>query len=136
MLTVSRKFEYGLHAILYLAQKEPDTVVTVKEMAEEIGFSQEFLAKALQHLKKAGLTVSVQGVKGGYKLARSPEDINVSDIGKATEGRYHLMRCSVDSRKCEIVERCSHRDYMFTLEKNIDALLAATTVSALLLSRR
>lgn len=135
MLKVSRKFEYGLHAVVYLARQEPDTVVTVKEMAAEIGFSQEFMAKAMQHLKNAGLAVSVQGVKGGYKLAKSPDNINVSDIGRATEGTPHLMRCSVESGKCEIVSKCSHRSYMFMLERKIDALMAGTTVSALLLSR-
>lgn len=136
MLNVSRKFEYGLHAVVYLARKDPDTIVTVKEMSAEIGFSQEFMAKAMQNLKKAGLALSVQGVKGGYRLAKSPDQITVSDIGRATEGVPHLMRCSVESGKCEIVNKCSHRGYMFTLEKKIDSLLASTTVSALLLSRR
>ncbi len=136
MLKVSRKFEYGLHAVMYLARKEPNAIVTVKEMSAEIGFSQEFMAKAMQNLKKAGLAFSVQGVKGGYRLAKSPDQITVSDIGRATEGAPHLMRCSVERGKCEIVDTCSHRSYMFTLEKKIDSLLAETTVSALLLSRR
>lgn len=136
MLKVSRKFEYGLHAVVYLARKEPDAIVTVKEMSAEIGFSQEFMAKAMQNLKKAGLALSVQGVNGGYRLAKSPDQITISDIGRATEGVPHLMRCSVERGKCEIVDKCSHRGYMFTLEKKIDSLLASTTVSALLLSRR
>ncbi|MCG8341509.1 MAG: Rrf2 family transcriptional regulator [Chlorobiales bacterium] len=136
MLKVSRKFEYGLHAVVYLARKEPDTIVTVKEMSAEIGFSQEFMAKAMQNLKRAGLAVSVQGVKGGYRLAKSPDKITVSDIGRATEGAPHLMRCSVEKGKCEIVDTCSHRNYMFMLEKKIDSFMAGTTVSALLLNRR
>ena len=132
MLKVSRKFEYGLHAAVYLASKTPGEVVTVKEMAAAIGFSQEFMAKAMQHLKKAGIAMSVQGVKGGYKLAKSPDKITVSDIGQATEGRPHLMRCSVDVGKCEIVRTCPHRTYMFSLESKIEALMAATTVATLL----
>ena len=53
MLQVSRKFEYGLHAVTYLATKGLGRVVTVKEMADDIGFSQEFLSKALQRLDKS-----------------------------------------------------------------------------------
>ncbi|MBF0587030.1 Rrf2 family transcriptional regulator [Prosthecochloris sp. N3] len=132
MLKVSRKFEYGLHAIVYLAEKSPDEVVTVKEMAAAIGFSQEFMAKALQNLKKAGLAVSVQGVKGGYKLGRPADDITVADIGRATEGEPHLMRCSVEKGKCEIVETCPHRGYMFGLEHKIDSLMGETRVTSLL----
>lgn len=135
MLKVSRKFEYGLHAVVFLARKEPEAVVTVKEMSLEIGFSQEFLAKAMQNLKRAGIAVSVQGVNGGYRLAKSPDDITVSDIGRAIEGEPHLMRCSAENGKCEIQATCSHRPYMFMLERRIDSLLADTTVTSLLLSR-
>ncbi|ARM31279.1 Rrf2 family transcriptional regulator [Prosthecochloris sp. HL-130-GSB] len=132
MLKVSRKFEYGLHAIVYLAGKSETDVVTVKEMASDIGFSQEFMAKALQNLKRAGLAVSVQGVKGGYKLARPAEEITVADIGRATEGQPHLMRCSVESGSCEIVQSCPHRGYMFNLEQKITGIMGETNVAELL----
>ncbi len=132
MLKVSRKFEYGLHAIIYLAGKSGDEIVTVKEMAAEIGFSQEFMAKALQKLKRAGLALSVQGVKGGYKLGKPADEITVADVGRATEGEPHLMRCSSEEGSCEIVRNCPHRGYMFGLEKRIQGLMAETTVMALL----
>jgi Rrf2 family protein len=132
MLQVSRKFEYGLHAVSYLAMKGPERVVTVKELAAEIGFSQVFLAKAMQSLNKAGITRSVQGVKGGYTLARPAEQITVADIGIAIEGEPHLMRCSQDSCDCEIQSNCAHKAYMFNLQKRIQQLLGETSVAALL----
>jgi Rrf2 family protein len=132
MLQVSRKFEYGLHAVTYLAMKGPERVVTVKELAGEIGFSQVFLAKAMQSLNKAGITRSVQGVKGGYTLARQPEEITVGDIGVAIEGEPHLMRCSGVECQCEIESTCNHKGYMFNLQKRIQQLLGETTVAMLL----
>jgi len=132
MLQVSRKFEYGLHAVTYLAMKGPERVVTVKELASEIGFSQVFLAKAMQSLNKAGITRSVQGVKGGYTLAKEPEQITVGDVGVAIEGEPHLMRCAQQDCQCEIESTCSHKGYMFNLQKRIQQLLAETTVAMLL----
>jgi Rrf2 family protein len=132
MLQVSRKFEYGLHAVTYLAMKGPERVVTVKELAGEIGFSQVFLAKAMQSLNKAGITRSVQGVKGGYMLAKTPDEITVGDIGVAIEGEPHLMRCSGEDCQCEIESSCTHKGYMFNLQKKIQQLLNETTVAALL----
>ncbi len=132
MLQVSRKFEYGLHAVTYLAMKGPERVVTVKELAAEIGFSQVFLAKAMQSLNKAGITRSVQGVKGGYTLARQPEEITIGDIGVAIEGEPHLMRCSQENCQCEIESNCTHKGYMLNLQKRIHDLLAETTVAVLL----
>lgn len=132
MLQVSRKFEYGLHAVTYLAIQGEGRVVTVKEMADEIGFSQVFLAKAMQNLKKAGIARSVQGVKGGYMLGRPPEKITVGEIGVAIEGAPHLMRCSQERCQCEIESNCNHRGYMINLQIRIHELLDETTVAMLL----
>jgi Rrf2 family protein len=132
MLQVSRKFEYGLHAVTYLATKGSGRVVTVKEMADEIGYSQEFLSKAMQSLKRAGIAISVQGVKGGYTLGRATTDITVADIAIAIEGKPHLVRCGVKAESCEIFSSCHHRGYMNTLQHKIQDLLAATTIHDLL----
>lgn len=132
MLQVSRKFEYGLHAAAYLATKGEGRVVTVKEMADAIGFSQEFLSKAMQSMKKAGITESVQGVKGGYRLARDPSAITVADIGVAIEGRPHLTRCAVKLSSCEIADNCGYRWYMNSLQERIQQLMASTTIADLL----
>ena len=132
MLQVSRKFEYGLHAVTFLAMQERGRVVTVKEMAEEIGFSQVFLAKAMQNLKKAGIARSVQGVKGGYMLGRSPDEITVAEIGRAIEGEPHLMRCSHVDCQCEIETNCHHKGYMVSLQLRIHALLDETNIAMLL----
>ncbi len=132
MLQVSRKFEYGLHAVTYLALQGPGRVVTVKEMAADIGFSQVFLAKAMQSLKKAGIARSVQGVKGGYMLGKPPECITVADIGIAIEGQPHMVRCSQIDCQCEIETNCNHKGYMANLQMRIHDLLGETTVATLL----
>jgi Rrf2 family protein len=132
MLQVSRKFEYGLHAVTYLATKGLGRVVTVKEMADEIGFSQEFLSKAMQSLKRAGIATSVQGVKGGYTLGKATDAITVADIAIAIEGKPHLVRCGVTADCCEIFSSCHHRGYLNNLQHKIQDLLAATTIHSLL----
>lgn len=132
MLQVSRKFEYGLHAVTYMATKGLGRVVTVKEMADEMGFSQEFLSKAMQSLKRAGIAASVQGVNGGYMLAKAIADVTVADIAIAIEGRPHLVRCGVKADSCEIFSSCHHRGYMNNLQHKIQDLLAATTIHSLL----
>jgi Rrf2 family protein len=132
MLQVSRKFEYGLHAVTYLATKGLGRVVTVKEMADDIGFSQLFLSKAVQSLKRAGIANSVQGVKGGYMLSKTAHEITVADIAIAIEGKPHLVRCGLDSRNCEVFSSCHHRDYMGSLQNRIQNLLEATTIHSLL----
>jgi len=128
MLHVSRKFEYGLHAVSYLATRGAGRVVTVKEMADDIGFSQEFLSKAMQSLKKAGIIASVQG---GYTLAKPLSGITVADIGEAIEGKPHLTRYASDLY-CEIASKCTHKQYMNLLQNKIQEFMGATTLETLI----
>jgi Rrf2 family protein len=132
MLQVSRKFEYGLHAVTYMATKGHGRVVTVKEMADEIGFSQEFLSKAVQSLKRAGIADSVQGIKGGYMLSKETHAITVADIAIAIEGKPHLVRCGINPANCEVFASCHHKSYMNTLQHKIQDILMATTIESLL----
>lgn len=132
MLKVSRKFEYGLHAVTYLATKGNGRVVTVKEMADDIGFSQEFLSKAVQSLKRAGIVNSVQGVKGGYMLGKKEIEISLADVALAIEGEPHLVQCSRDASSCDVFPSCKHKIYMKQLQNTIQDLLEKTTIHSLL----
>ncbi|MBO7746738.1 Rrf2 family transcriptional regulator [Paenibacillus sp. MWE-103] len=64
--------EYGLHCLVYLIDLPPDATVGIKELSEFQGISETYLSKIFGKLTKSGIVSSVPGVKGGYKLARSP----------------------------------------------------------------
>jgi Rrf2 family protein len=58
---------------------------SAKDLADLYGFPQEALAKILQRLARAGLLFSHHGIKGGYTLARDPQQISVLDVIKTSE---------------------------------------------------
>ena len=70
MLRFSKKADYGLMAVHYIAFHQHDGVVNAKRIAEDLGIPGELLAKILQRLAKGKLIASVNGPKGGYVLAR------------------------------------------------------------------
>lgn len=87
-MLLTRKACYAVVAIKHLAMKGGEGVaLSAKELAELSGLPEETLAKILQHLVKAGLVNSRQGVKGGYKLAVDPKNLTVLDVVRATS--YH-----------------------------------------------
>src|SRR5688572_10292247 len=45
-------------------------------------------------LKKAGLVKSARGPRGGYKLARAPEQISFGEIVRSMEGPIALVSCA------------------------------------------
>ncbi len=86
-MKVSTRGDYASRALLSLAIHGGVTQPTsVRDIAERTGLPQPYLEQILLALKGAGLVRSKRGVGGGYVLARSPEQISLSQIVSAVEG--------------------------------------------------
>lgn len=88
---VSTRGDYACRALLSLALHADDPGPTsVRDIAQRTGLPQPYLEQILLALKGAGFVRSKRGVGGGYTLARSPEDILVSDVLAAVDGPITL----------------------------------------------
>jgi len=85
--------EYALHCLVYLIDTPSKESVGIKDLAEFQGLSETFLSKVFGKLSKAGIVSSVPGVKGGYRLAKSPEEITFWDVIEAVEGPKPIFQC-------------------------------------------
>jgi Rrf2 family transcriptional regulator, cysteine metabolism repressor len=86
-MKVSAKAEYACLAVLALAQHGPDAPpLRIREISEMHGIPERYLVQILLQLKGAGLVTSTRGASGGYRLARSPESVSVSEILTAIDG--------------------------------------------------
>ncbi|MCX6378374.1 MAG: Rrf2 family transcriptional regulator [Armatimonadetes bacterium] len=109
MLSLSKKIDYALLALSYLAHK-PYRAANTKEIAEEYALPVELLAKILQKLAKAEILVSTSGPTGGYRLLLAPEKISVGAIVDIIEGRPALVQCMrSDSHSCDQIQKCTIR---------------------------
>lgn len=61
--------------------------VPIAVVAERRGIPVQFLEQLFTTLRRAGLLTSQRGVKGGYRLARSAEQITVLEVVQALDGR-------------------------------------------------
>lgn len=129
MLKFSKKTDYALMAIQYMASKGTDRVVNTKEIAEEYKIPVELLAKVLQKLGKKGLIVSQNGPKGGYVLAKPPEAISVLSIIQAIEGLVGITECyhNEDSR-CMQMAHCNIRNPIRNIQNSIYGLLDSMSI--------
>ncbi|MEW9701210.1 Rrf2 family transcriptional regulator [Paenibacillus sp. SI8] len=85
--------EYTLHCLVYLIDIPHDATIGIKELSAFQGVSETYLSKIFSKLTKAGIVSSVPGVKGGYKLAKSPDDISFWDVIEAVEGATPIFQC-------------------------------------------
>ena len=133
MLKLTKKIDYGLMAITYIAWNYENRVVNTKEIAEAYNIPLELLAKILQRMVKGGVITSVSGPKGGYTLSMSPSDITVAQIMKTLEGNLNILGCIEEGdNKCYQFERCNIRTPMQKLEYRILDLLHKTTLAELI----
>src|SRR2546428_9298621 len=86
MLRFTKRADYGLMAIHYIAIHEDHGSVSAKRIADEFRIPPELLAKILQRLARERLIVSQNGPKGGYVLARRPAEITVGQVVRVLEG--------------------------------------------------
>jgi Rrf2 family protein len=131
MVRLSKKVEYGLIAIRHVATRPSGELVTAKEVSDAYGIPFEMLAKVLQKLTKAGLVLSVQGVHGGYALARRPEQIPVSEIINAIEGTTPVIaECmSGGPESCVVFSTCTIKSPLTKVQANIERAFSTMTLS-------
>lgn len=99
----STKAEYGLKAMVNLAQHYPDQKTT-KEIATEEDISQKYLERLMGALRDGGVVESTKGKMGGYVLARNPQKIAVGEIIEILDGEISPMRCV--GKFCAAENRC------------------------------
>lgn len=82
----------GLHALVIVARK-PECNFSAKHIAEELGASEGHLSKVLQKLVRGGYLESVHGPGGGYRLVKSPDDVNMLEVVEFLGGPFELDGC-------------------------------------------
>ena len=94
-MNLTAKTEYACLAMLELAQHfEGQQPVQVRRIAEGHGIPSPFLVQILQDLKRAGLVTSTRGAAGGYRLARSPQEVTLADVLEVVEGNSEPTTCA------------------------------------------
>jgi Rrf2 family protein len=93
-MRMSAGVEWALHSCLNLTWAEPGETVTATKLAAFYGLPAAYLNKQLQALSRAGVLASTSGPRGGFRLARRPEDITLLDVVTAIEGSEEAFRCT------------------------------------------
>src|SRR5437879_11805101 len=106
MLRFTKRADYGLMAIHYIATHDGLGAVSTKRIAEEFGIPPELLAKILQRLAKRRLIASHNGPKGGYVLSRHPSEITVGEVTRAMDQPINIVSC-LNHAGCPPDTRCN-----------------------------
>lgn len=127
----SKKCEYGLQAVLYLAAKAEGEVVPVEEISNKLSIPKEFVSKILQSLTESGIVGSKKGKSGGFLLAKQPHKIRLIDIVAAIDGLGIFNSCVLGFPKCSPDNPCPLHDKWGKLRTNAYNMLTDETLDQL-----
>jgi Rrf2 family protein len=142
MAHISTGLEYGLHCLLFLVAPPPDAPpASARDLAELQGVPVEYVAKLFTKLQKAGLVEATEGVRGGFRLARTPDSISVLDVVTAIDGEKPLFECREIRGRCALFDNrppawatqgvCAVHAVMLEAEARMREALASHTLAEL-----
>ncbi len=130
--------EYGLRCLLQVARRAPSAAsapISIREVAEAEGLSVDYAAKLLRVLRQADLLDSERGATGGYRLARAPEEIPLSQVMLALDTpMYGAEFCNNHKghlSACTHEKTCSLRPVWHAIEAAVAEVLARLTLAEL-----
>ncbi len=135
MLRLTKKADYGLMALKYLAEQAALTPATparsAKEIADAYHIPPQLLAKILQTLARASILVSHAWSTGGYALGRPALEITAFEVIRAIDGPLFITSCITIHGTCDLAGHCTIKEPLRKVNDSIKDLLSGICISDL-----
>ena len=130
-MRVPMKVDYGVRALVDLAQFSHGRPVRTAEIAARQNIPEPYLDQVLTTLNKFGFIRSRRGPNGGHVLAKDPADISLSKVMVTLEGRTAALDCIEEPAECVLSAGCAQREVWRDIDEAIQQLLETTSVASL-----
>jgi Rrf2 family protein len=131
-MKVNTKVRYGLRAILQIADAYGGDPVPISAISESQEISGKYLEQVVGTLRRAELIQSRKGVRGGYTLARAPEEINLWEIITALDSHTTLVDCVMEPEVCDRSDDCLTRSIWTLLSARMEEFWSSFKLSDLI----
>ena len=131
MLRLTKKADYGLMALKYLAEHADATSLSAKDIAEAYHIPPQLLAKILQRLAKVGILRSHAGMNGGYSLLKAAREISAFEVIHAIDGPLFITSCGPSHSGCDLTDSCTIKEPLSRVNDSISGLLRSISIADL-----
>jgi len=132
-MRISSRGEYGLRALIDLAQHYGEGPVPCADIATRQKIPRDYLNQLMLILRDAGFIQSLRGPGGGHWLARSPDEIQASEALAALEGSLDPRNCVDEAvaEVCTLSSQCGLRAMWLDLKSAVEEVLGSRTLADL-----
>lgn len=132
-MKLSTRSRYGARILVDIARNYQKGPVQVGEIAKRQNISVKYLEQLIRPLRTEKLISSIRGPKGGYIMARKPEEISLGQILRIYEGHNDLVACVSQPESCERSDECRLRrawkDAATAMREKLDATSIADLIN-------
>jgi len=130
-MKLSTKGRYGTRALLELALHQGKGPVLLRAIAQRQQIPLQYLEHLITPLITGGIVRSIRGPRGGVSLAKSPEEIRLSEVIQLLEGSIAPADCVNNPGVCARSKSCVTRDIWDELKKAMNEVLESITLQDL-----
>ncbi|GBD11899.1 HTH-type transcriptional regulator CymR [bacterium HR23] len=130
-MRVSMKVDYGVRALVELAQRYGEGPVPTADVAAHQNIPEPYLDQLLSILNKSGLVRSRRGPQGGHMLARPPHEITLEMVMRTLEGTSAPLDCLDEPSECILSSACAQRQIWRSVEEAVQSVLSSTSIADL-----
>ena len=131
-MKISMKGDYGVRALVDLADHYGNGPVQSREIAERQDIPEPSLDQLLTVLRKAGFIRSRRGPQGGHALARPPTDISMGAVITSLEGSIAAVGCLDGTVDCSLSGNCGQQEIWQEVTEASQRVLNQTSIGDLL----
>jgi len=130
-MKLSTRTRYAVRAIIELAQNGNNKPLQLKIIAQRQDISVKYLEQLMAILRSSGFVRSIRGSKGGYVLAKAPNQIKLNEVLHRLEGTVTTVECVENEDYCLRSADCASRYLWMQVEQAVEKVLEAITLQDL-----
>lgn len=129
MIRITKATDYGILLLSHFARRTDRVVLNAKDLAGQTRIPLPMVGKILKTLAHGGLLESHRGARGGYALARAPEQISLTQVISAIEGPVSLTECGEGPGVCSLELLCPIQSNWMRINEALRQALSGVTLA-------
>ncbi|MFA5786561.1 MAG: Rrf2 family transcriptional regulator [Actinomycetota bacterium] len=129
----SLRAQRALRLAGWLAVESTESLLSLESLAVREGISRIWVEQVMTDLRRAGIVASRRGARGGYQLARRPEEVTLGEVLRAVGEQPQIDLCAPDSegRCCCPGLVCVTHEAWERVQGALSGVLEETTLASL-----
>ncbi len=130
-MKLTQESDYAIKIVLYLAKLDKGEIANAREISDSENMSMKFALKILRRLCKVKLVESFRGIKGGYKLKKSADNINLKQVVEAIQGELFISTSLKNTSSNKKIELDPVNLLLYSVQEDMKKKLSDTSFKSL-----